>query len=466
MWKERNIEKLLLIGGPIIVFILSSFVFDFNGLYGQDSHAYYQYAKELKEVSFNFSETGFFYWPKVFPILGAALSYLGFSVLFSFQIISLFSLIISLWVANKIIKLLYHKNGYVLLFLGAVLEVYFVRGGIILMSDMFAALLVITAFFFYLKSESSRDWRDFLLTLLFSFLAVLSRYACLPLVIVPVLFLIINQYKSLNLYLKISVGLGAILSGLIIFQLNDLFYGLGKEIINQWSYKNIFSRVLYNENGKSVNTVPNVFYVLGNWGHLGYLSFGVLMTPFFSKLKKANKVIMLSLGVYLLFLVGLPTQNYRFILISHLLVLIAIYPLFYELVSFLKQKNIFKLFVLGVVFFNVSFFFYSFSKTYRVFTTEKEVVQELKSIQKGEDIYSFYVDQSFNSYGLNNEVINFYFKELDHFQKGALVVFNPEKFKEQWKGSNVMKNWNNLNSNYNLDTLSVLNNNWIIYRIK
>ena len=124
------------------------------------------------------------------------------------------------------------------------------------------------------------------------------------------------------------------------------------------------------------------------------------------------------------------------------------------------------LFVVGVLFFNTTFFIYSFTKTYVVFQLEKEVVEELKKIESDAPIYAFYVDQSFSSYDIKNEVHNFYMEDFSKIESGSLVIFNEEKFAEQWKNHRVMQNWKMLTTNYQLDTLATLSDNWQIYLIK
>lgn len=96
---------------------------------------------------------------------------------------------------------------------------------------------------------------------------------------------------------------------------------------------------------------------------------------------------------------------------------------------------------------------------------EQEVVSSIKKYVKNESIYSFYIDQSFPSYGINNKIHNFFMEDFSKFETGAFVVFNEKQFQEQWKNHRVMKNWKRLCASEELDTLEVLSDNWIIYRI-
>lgn len=73
-----------------VLFIIFQFILDFNGLYGQDSHAYYQYSLKLKAMlQGSENDLGFFFWPKLFPFLGAFIGLTGTPVLLILQLISL-----------------------------------------------------------------------------------------------------------------------------------------------------------------------------------------------------------------------------------------------------------------------------------------------------------------------------------------------------------------------------------------
>ena len=50
--------------------------------------------------------------------------------------------------------------------------------------------------------------------------------------------------------------------------------------------------------------------------------------------------------------------------------------------------------------------------------------------------------------------------------KHDLVLFNENKFKEQWKGRNPILNWYYIKSNYQLKKIKSYPYNWELYEIE
>lgn len=454
-----------LFGG--VLFIIFHFFLDFNGLYGQDSHAYYQYSLKLKAMLLGSeNELGYFFWPKLYPFLGALVSLSGISVLLGMQLISLFSLIGTLFYINKLIQHYYNTNGIVFILLAAVTQIYFVRGGFLVMSDMLAAFFCIFAFYQYSLYAKNKFLRNLILFFIAAILAFFTRYPTGVLLFIPALSISYILFKKSGLWLRLLIITGSV--GLIWFLMvyNGNFLSSLKHLIGSWTPAHIFSRSFTTPDGVSEHLVPNGMYALGNFFHFGYLSFGVVLIPFYKKLKSAHRILVASIFFYLLFLAGHETQNYRFLLIVHPFVLLLLFPTYCALQEWLKEKRILILFVVGVLLFNIGFAWYSFRKIYKVHAIEIEITKAIKKENHDGWIYSFYVDQSFKSYGLENQVKNFFFEDYSSFETGSLVIFNEEEFKEQWKDHNVMRNWKRLKNNYQLDTVSLHTDNWIIYRIK
>ena len=461
----QNWMLFFLIGG--VLFITFNFFLDFNGLYGQDSHAYYQYALKLKAMMLGSeNELGYFFWPKLYPFLGALIGAIGIPVLLVMQLISLFSFIGCLFYINKLIQRYHNKNGALFILLTAATQIYFMRGGFLIMSDMLAAFLCIFAFYQYSVFAKKGSFKNVIVFFVVAILAFFTRYPTGVLLFIPAASLGYSLFIRSNLLIRtiILIGSGGLIWLLVVF--NGNFLTSLNHLFDSWTPLNIFSRSFKTPDGFSEHLVPNGMYILGNFFHFGYLSFGVFLIPFLKLLKGVNRVLLISIFFYLLFLGGIEVQNYRFLLIVHPFVLVFLFPAFNALSTWLKEKRIFYLFVAGVLIFNLGFAWYSFRKISKVHDIEVEITNALKNENYKGVLYSFYVDQSFKSYGLNNEVKNFYYKDYSDFEKGALVIFNEDQFKNQWEDHHVMRNWNHLKENYQLDTVSLHSNNWIIYRIK
>lgn len=451
---------------PVVLLFVGVLLIDFNGLYGQDSHTYLSFTKQLKTEWMTGNKAASFFWPKGYSASGAVLSFTGLSELWSLRMVSLLALTGSLFVARSIIRLMWNKDGSLFLLLGAVTQIYFVRAGFLVMSDMLTACLILIMIYAYLQflKESSGRW--LLAVFFFATLAFFTRYACVPLLLIPVGHTVIHWLKQQTMLVRM-VSLIALfeLATVFIYWNNNLLMEAAYRLGN-WSLSHFFTMEFVSRDGIATNTVPNVLYIFGNFLHFGFLSMGLLLLPFYRSLDKKSVHLLLIAGIYLLFLGGIETQNYRFLVISHLVVLIALFPAFESCFTWLKKRKLSILLVIGVLLFNCAFGVYSFRKTLTAHRLEKEVVMAVKAEVSHEPIYSFYVDQSFPSYGIHNPVRNFFTADYRTFEKGALVVFNETKFKHQWKNHRVMHNWNRLNEHYDLDTLQRLTDNWYIYRIR
>ncbi len=454
---------------PIALFALLAFGFGFNGLYGQDSHEYLRFAKAWKMSGFAPDLVQEFQWPVGFPLGGILLSYVGLPMMWSLNIVSLLAAIGTLVMTSKLIEQLYDgKTGYLWLILGGASQVYFIRGGVLVMSDMLCAFFVVSTYYHLVRYRAKKQTLAILLMLISAAAAFFTRYASVPLLIPPVVAGAFVLFRSGSKALKVSgvLFLTAILS-LLVWS-NNRFLALSGGLFHQWDIGNLLSLTVQNDDGSYVKTVPNVLYVFANFFHIGYLTMGIILIPFYKRCKPAlkEKTLWIGLCLYLLVLVGLETQNYRFLILSHPLVLVVLFGAFDGLSDGLTKKGIRTIFLCGVLSFNAAFFYYSFSKTFAMHNAEKQVSNTLKEIDHDGLVYTFYVDQSFSSYGVNNKVENLYLERYDSFEKGALVIFNPVQFDQQWNGTKVMDNWQNLTTNYALDTLKKLDNNWTFYAIK
>ena len=207
-------QYFLLYGFPVLLLLTLSFVFNFNGLYGQDSHAYYQFSKELLLYLEEGKQFGDFYWPKTYSFIGTILSYSGLPILVCLRLISFLSLIGALFYANRIIKMLYHKDGSLFLFLGACLSTYFVRASLFVMSDMLAVFFITLFFYSYISYWKEKRKISIIILFISGILSFSVRYACLPLIVFPIVTVLYDWFKDLN---KGKYALVSILIAIAIF---------------------------------------------------------------------------------------------------------------------------------------------------------------------------------------------------------------------------------------------------------
>lgn len=464
-WLANNRSTILLIA-PVVLLFLVACAADFNGLYGQDSHAYLQFSENWRDHLLNGTPKIPFFWPEGYPASGAILSLTGIGCLWALRLISLFSLIGSLLLAKSCIRFLWKKDATGWLLLAAVTQIYFVRSGFLVMSDMLCAFLILTAIYAMLLYRETKAVRFWILLLLASAVAFFVRYGSVVILLVPIAYSTWLFLMRLRVPVRAFVLLLGIGTTVLVVMFNNHFLAELFSRGGAWTLKYVYERTITGNDGTVTNTVPNGLYIFGNFFHPGFLSCGVLLLPFYKKMDRNSWLILLTTGVYLVFLAGLNTQNYRFLVLAHLPVVIALFPAFQSAFEQLRKPFLRWGAVVGILAINGLVGWYSFRKMWAVHAFEKTMAREIKAISSGEPIYSFYIDQSFPSYGIHNEVRNFFMEDYPVFEKGALVVFNEKNFAVQWKGHRVMRNWERLQEHYQLDTIRKMENNWTIYRIR
>ncbi len=445
----------------IVLFVVLSLGFEFNGLYGQDAHEYLRYSKALKEGFGSGVSAGDFYWPKLFPFLGAVLSYSGVSTYLCLQLISLFSILGSLFFLQRILKVLYHSEGTWLVLLGAATQVYFIRSGFFVMSDALATFWMMGFLYFYVKFRESKELKLFALILGFASMALFTRYATLPLFSIPLIhasWLLLSRWNSTLRFLVAIVIIGL---GVLLLSVNNQILVLIGEMFENWNVQHLFQRRFIYESSQMSYWVPNGMYIWSNFAHVGFLSCGVLLFFWWKQWNFQLKWVWIGILAYLIFLGGIGFQNQRFMVISHLWVLVLIFPAFQALKNWLGERKLWWVFVIGVLTFNASFFYYSFSKLFGMHRLEKEIASAVLELDDDPKIYAFYVTPSLGSYDVPNERIDLWEEDLT-FEEGSYVVFNVEQFKNTER---VMKHWNQLNDEFDLEIIDELPENWKIYRI-
>lgn len=446
----------------IIIFLIIWLGLDFNGLYGQDSHEYLRYSKAIKLFVKTGVDPGNFYWPKLYPFLGAIISYSGLSVNLSLQLVSLGSILGAFYFAQKSFRLLYKTDGSWFLVLGAATQVYFIRSGIIVMSDALTTFSLMGFLFYYLRFVDQKATKDFLLLTFFGLIAVFSRYAAMPLITIPVLHAIYLLVLKVPLLYRILIITTGLLTSFIALFLNNQALDLIGKMFETWSVLHLFQRNFMFDSFPQTYWVPNGIYMLSNFAHLGFLSMGVLLLFWWKKWNFKLPFLWMGIIAYLIFIGGIGFQNQRFMVITHLWILVLIFPAFEALKLWLGQRKLWWFFISGVVIFNGAFFYYSFSKTFAMHRLEKEIAQEVLKLDDAKTIYAFYITPSLGSYDIPNPKIDLWTEEIE-FKEGNFAVFNEKQFGQNQR---VMKNWQRLNDEFEVNSIKNLPKGWKIYRIE
>ncbi|HLP51674.1 MAG TPA: hypothetical protein VK154_12375, partial [Chitinophagales bacterium] len=210
--------------------------------------------------------------------------------------------------------------------------------------------------------------------------------------------------------------------------------------------------------------VANIVYAFGGFLHPG---FGVLILPLLFFVRKQdfeatiNKVLLVSVIFYALFLSGIPFQNKRFLLATLPLLVIMLYPAYQRLLAFVKIK---RLAIAGVTVVQIVLCWFIFNEFYQRNRLEKQLAEVVAS-QPEKVLYSFDIDIAIKSYDTTKIMRNLWLHQYDTFETGSLVLFNEKALAKQWEGKNPMLNWQHLKASYTLVPVSSLDG-WELFRIE
>jgi len=465
-----NLKTLLLLS-PVFLFIIIRYLIGFNGLYGQDSHEYYRYSRAIIDFFKTGNSPGDYFWPIYYPAFGAVLG-LFIDNLFSLQLISFLSLSGCLYFLLKIIDNIYIEKNYSVIYLliTFLFAPYVFRNSIVVMSDLLTVFFITSSFFFFLGYINKNGANQFIFFTVFSLLAVLTRYAAAVVVIVPsiiIFYEIIRKKNFSHIIIGIVIATLLIIPHILIRKSNSTEF-LGHEWLQKWSLLNFIKRDFVTPDGTEHFRFPNILNSFSTIFFPTYLIFGIVLVFFLQKKIFNNKLWLISLSViliYALFLSGIPYQNQRFFLLSYPFVVIILYPAFERMMSYLQNKKGLKYLIIAFMLVVQLFFcLYFFKSAYDRNILEKEISGYVMN-SGYQNVYAFDIDVSFSSYGVDKNVFNLWKEKYNDFKTGSVVIFNEDKFRNQWAGKNPMLNWIELKTNYNLIEMKDFGNGWKAYEI-
>lgn len=455
-----------------LLFIIGLRIVGFDGLYGQDSYEYLRYTEAIQGFFKNGILPGSYYWPVLYPFLGSILAFLCNDSAFGLQLLSCLSLSVSCIYLLKTLKLLYPKNTYRFLyvFLFGLFCPYFLKMGLIVMSDATSGMFVVLSVYFFFKTYYKKT--SLAPIFVFATCAFMTRYASLFItfpIILYALYLVIQRKAISHLVLATVLSL-VVCVPFILFQWNALFEVSNNYFLHAWSPSYFFKSNYTTTDGTQVYRFPNLIYTIYVFLHPGFIFIGFILSAIAVKNYKhyfsfPQKTLITCILLYILFLAGIPFQNPRILGLVSPLVLLFLFPAFLKCISFSFIKK--HLFIVGILVLSVQLVLWSFtfkSIYYRVLL-EKEIVNLVAPYQ-GETLYSFDVDLALQGRGMDFYYKNMFLERYSEFKKGEFVLFNPTQYSVQWKDKNPMINWNNLKYNYNLKLVTESTKGWKLYKIE
>jgi len=140
-------------------------------------------------------------WGKGYSLLGALLS-LGWSIALTLQLISCLSLSISLIFVFRILKKIYPSTDdqpiliYLLLF--GTLSPYYIRNGLLTMSDMLACCLIITTVYYGFLYVQHHFFKYFIICITIIPFAAFVRYPSIVVTLPVIGYIVFHWFKSIK----------------------------------------------------------------------------------------------------------------------------------------------------------------------------------------------------------------------------------------------------------------------------
>ena len=444
---------------------------EYNGLYGQDAHAYFQYTRKLKSALIHQSEIPSFFWPVYYPLSGVLLSFLPFSQVKVLQLISISSLVGVTWLLSSLLNKQFTSHKSVILF---VLSAFFLAPtpfiyALSTMSDSLTVFFVMTHFYFaYLFYHENKN-SAFIASAVFALLAFLTRYAAVPVLLPSSLwltYLVFNRKKWLTISYTLLV---LIIISLPHFYIKGFEQQYNHHWLSNWQVINFFQSSFVTHEGPHYFPRINLIYSIQHLFHPRFIFIGFPLLFFLRKedfQSSFRLVVLASILLYMIFLGGIPYQSNRYLMLSFPLIIIVLFPAFNR--AYLWIKHLGKVyFKLGITLFcigQLTLIIYYFQPFYKRNQLEQNVVEVLKAHQ-AKSIYSFGMETAFGNYKIPQQIHSLWEHTYSSFVVGDLIFFNLPKYHDQWANQNPMINWEKLNRDYSLQPLQSWDDGWKLYMV-
>lgn len=466
---------LLLTGLPLFILPLIRLLTGFNGLYGQDSHAFYQAAMELNELLRGEATDINFFWPYVYPLSAAPWFSSPTPGDLVMQMTCCSALAGCLMFSGLILRNLFPEQGkwsLVYLIIIIFLSPYFFRGGYLVMSDMPAAFFILAALHFMIRSLDSGK-RLFLFTaMLFSLLAFFTRYQTALLLAVPLFYTWIRSLRQKDWWPPVLAAILAV-GGFFLFWWMQGFGSRGftaHPYLTEWNPLNFFRNEFHSADGAQHYRLPNLLYAFSLLYHPAWLMAGIFMLVFIRKNQFTGKIIILlfiPLLLYILFLAGIPFQNQRFLLIALPVFGIWMYPAFYRLMEQIRFPRLRTLLLVILAAGQSGMIIWSGKDFVKLNHKEREIAATLKQICPEESrLYVFDLEPALKTYGIRNPMQNIWTREYPGFEKGSMVILNTRKLEPQWTGRNPAINWEKMKKENNPLLITDFGHGWELYELR
>lgn len=461
---------------PIVGFLVVRFVFDFNGLYGQDSYAYLLHAREWKTFILEGNKPDAFFWPPNYSIVTALLSFVLSNDFLAAQLVSVLSFIGVGFVLDKWVKEQNQTTETVriaFVTLGWFLSPYIFRLGMQSMSDMFAMLFLTLSFYFLWRLSERKNEGSLILFALAAATCITTRYPAVIVLLPAVGYALILALKQKKWKATLTAIIVAAIpiSLAIIWKLNSggIDSNISKVIFTEWSASNFFERVFIRPSNKTTYFLPNLLFNLSVFVHPGTLLLGfpalLFLRPF--QLKGTQFTMLISVLGYAVFLSGLPFQNSRVLSFALPVVLMLLFPAVHSLFAHFANKQFKLQYILSVLFtVQIGLTARAMMPSIQYNKLEQSITNWVAKNAPNQPVYTSDFSLLFDVYETGSPVKNIFETEFKSFESESVFIYNTQLDKSKLSGTIVSENWHRANELMDVKRERCFGNNWCIFSLR
>ncbi len=429
--------------------------YSFDGLYGQDPYAYFNFAQSLNEyLSFSKPLPPFF-WPWGYPLILLLGKFLGtpeisINILLGSLIPSLIFLTcleLKLSLAAAVI------GGIVTAISGQILF-----SSLAIMSDIPGMFWILMSCLCLIKGLNTSNYSHILIAGLFLAIAGITRWISLILLI-PWGVAVFGRYRNLGSIFRLILPIIILTSLQLWFSSNSKFDALDHHFLGNWSLKNFWAAELTGLEGVVSTKFPNlIFYSKALSDPFFIHPFFVLLVGLgllgiFQNSQRSHVILLIGWGLSTyLFLSGLPVQNPRYCL--------QVFPIIAILTAFgfdyFKQRLKITSFIdlilivgiIGVSVISIKANTRQVLQLIEIYNSDKLVANWIsKAVTPKTPVYAFGITLTLQHYHPELTTKDIYFESIEslstELNKDVYFVVDIDNIKSQWKDSRLGEtlNW-------------------------
>jgi hypothetical protein len=237
------------------------------------------------------------------------------------------------------------------------------------------------------------------------------------------------------------VGIAALLVGLMLLAARAGEHvwpsARGGSPLVGWAPLNALRTVLHSDDGELRYAVPNAVNALKVFVHPGFLLLGPVLIPFIRRgdlLAGPQRIAAGMVAAYLLFVMGMPFQNDRVLLLAQPFVAVLLFPAFGRAQHWVADKGLRpRVVVVPLVLVQLALFVRAMLPFMRQEQLERHWAAEVCATGRSR-IYTHGLGGAIGTWCPAVQVTELWYAPIDRFEPGALLLVQPHALRHQWAG--------------------------------